>query len=208
MTTGNRQKRAERLQLMLTLDEVDAVETWRFEHRMPSRSAAVRALMNLGLRVDTDSGAPEEMTNQHISSSDVGVVQIDGLVDRALGQVSDRKSVAIVGSDALIAHGLKSILSDAGYRIDGPISEIETAADTVKRRLHIAIVFDVAELSPENVRIAEALSKKELPLVICMNDDQADRLPDILRPIPVVSRLSAPEVLSLKLQDLLGQADR
>ncbi|RUX08973.1 hypothetical protein EOA30_05090 [Mesorhizobium sp. M8A.F.Ca.ET.059.01.1.1] len=45
-------ERPERLQIMLTIDELMALENWRFEKRMPSRSAAVRELLRRGLASD------------------------------------------------------------------------------------------------------------------------------------------------------------
>ena len=45
-------ERPERLQIMLTTDELAALENWRFERRMPSRSAAVRELLRRGLSSD------------------------------------------------------------------------------------------------------------------------------------------------------------
>jgi hypothetical protein len=41
--------RGERLQIMLTEEELDALDTWRFSRRMPSRAAAVRELLRRGL---------------------------------------------------------------------------------------------------------------------------------------------------------------
>jgi hypothetical protein len=41
--------RDERLQIMLTEQELTAVDDWRFSRRMPSRAAAVRELLRLGL---------------------------------------------------------------------------------------------------------------------------------------------------------------
>lgn len=41
--------RGERLQIMLSPDELAAVDDFRFQHRMPSRAAAVRDLFRLGL---------------------------------------------------------------------------------------------------------------------------------------------------------------
>jgi hypothetical protein len=41
--------RAERLQVMLSPDELAALEDFRFKHRMPTRAAAVRELLKLGL---------------------------------------------------------------------------------------------------------------------------------------------------------------
>lgn len=41
--------REERLQIMLSPEELEAVDSFRFKHRMPSRAAAVRELLQLGL---------------------------------------------------------------------------------------------------------------------------------------------------------------
>jgi len=56
--------RGERLQIMLTRDELETLDTWRFQRRMPSRAAAVRELLKRGLQADgfaghgPDFGAP------------------------------------------------------------------------------------------------------------------------------------------------------
>ena len=44
--------RVERLQIMLTLDELAAVDDWRFVRRMASRAAAIRELLKRGLAAD------------------------------------------------------------------------------------------------------------------------------------------------------------
>ena len=40
-----------RLQIMLSPQELKAVDNFRFEHRMPSRAAAVRELLRHGIKV-------------------------------------------------------------------------------------------------------------------------------------------------------------
>lgn len=42
-------KRTEKLQLMLDRDELQAIDDWRFENRLPSRAAAIRELLRRGL---------------------------------------------------------------------------------------------------------------------------------------------------------------
>jgi hypothetical protein len=42
--------RAFRLQVMLSVDEMKALDDFRFEHRMPSRAATVRELMRVNFR--------------------------------------------------------------------------------------------------------------------------------------------------------------
>jgi len=64
--------REERLQIMLDGDELRAVDTFRFEHRMPSRAAAVRELFRLGLSVaGTRAGS---VSTEGAKSSDYGVL--------------------------------------------------------------------------------------------------------------------------------------
>jgi hypothetical protein len=43
------QKRSERIQLMLDVDELEAIDAWRFDNRLPSRAAAIRELIRRGL---------------------------------------------------------------------------------------------------------------------------------------------------------------
>lgn len=44
--------RGERLQIMLTEEELRALDDWRFEKRMPSRASAVRELLRRGLTAE------------------------------------------------------------------------------------------------------------------------------------------------------------
>ena len=62
-------ERPERLQIMLTADELAALENWRFEKRMPSRSAAVRELLRRGLASDGFL-----MAEQGVKSQEFGVL--------------------------------------------------------------------------------------------------------------------------------------
>jgi hypothetical protein len=45
----NSDMRGERLQVMLSPEELSAVDDFRFKYRMPTRAAAVRELLKLGL---------------------------------------------------------------------------------------------------------------------------------------------------------------
>ena len=50
-------KRGERLQIMLTDEELAALDTWRFAKRMPSRASAIRELLKRGLAAEGFSSA-------------------------------------------------------------------------------------------------------------------------------------------------------
>lgn len=61
-------ERPERLQIMLSVEELTALEDWRFEQRMPSRAAAVRELLRRGLM------AEGMLNGQGAKSQDFGVL--------------------------------------------------------------------------------------------------------------------------------------
>ena len=44
--------RGDRLQIMLTTEELAVLDSWRFSKRMPSRAAAVRELLKRGLMAE------------------------------------------------------------------------------------------------------------------------------------------------------------
>jgi len=49
--------RGERLQIMLTGEELEALDNWRFQRRMPSRASAIRELLKRGLSAEGFSAA-------------------------------------------------------------------------------------------------------------------------------------------------------
>jgi hypothetical protein len=56
------QKRIDKLQIMLTDDELEAIEDFRFKFRLPSRSDAVRELIRRGLVSEKEFPLPEAGT--------------------------------------------------------------------------------------------------------------------------------------------------
>ena len=58
------QARGERLQIMLSAEELALLDSWRFKCRMPSRAAAVRELLKRGLVAEgfnmVESGSKSE----------------------------------------------------------------------------------------------------------------------------------------------------
>jgi hypothetical protein len=67
------ESRGERLQLMLTAEELKALDDFRFSRRMPSRAAAVRELLRRGLSAEGFA-----LADGAAKSSDYGVIARDG----------------------------------------------------------------------------------------------------------------------------------
>jgi len=70
MSESNRE---ERLQIMLTEDELRIVDDWRFSQRMPSRASAVRELLRRGLASEGFLRGDERL-----KSKDFGVIEGNG----------------------------------------------------------------------------------------------------------------------------------
>src|SRR6188508_405156 len=71
--------RGERLQIMMTEEELKALDDWRFERRMPSRAAAVRELLKRGL------AAEGVLLGSDRKSQDFGVTDGDAQSKRTNG---------------------------------------------------------------------------------------------------------------------------
>jgi hypothetical protein len=82
--------RGERMQIMLTPEELKALDDWRFEKRMPSRASAIRELLKRGLAAEGFDTALAGEQSKHF-----GVVGGQGHPEKADGagrHEKDRKS--------------------------------------------------------------------------------------------------------------------
>lgn len=61
--------RYERMQFMLSAQELEALDTFRFKHRLPSRAAAIREALRRGL------GVSEKLLVGGSQSADFGLLQ-------------------------------------------------------------------------------------------------------------------------------------
>jgi hypothetical protein len=60
--------RGERLQVMLSPEELTVIDDFRFKHRMPTRAAAVRELLKLGLNALASDGEGMKSSNYGVFS--------------------------------------------------------------------------------------------------------------------------------------------
>lgn len=199
----DKQKRAERLQLMLTQDEIEFVDNWRFEHKMPSRSAAVRALLRLAFEVDGRSPGTDERGAVGVSSADVGILSTDARVDRLMSvDDHDAERIVIGCTDLLAGHAARSLLFEAGFDTAGPMTD---AADIRgASRGAIATILVAGEEIGGLDEIARALMALNLPLLVASTRAAADTLPIDIGDAPTISLQSMPGALAAALKDLLA----
>ena len=67
--------RDERLQIMLSPEELPVVDDFRFKHRMPTRAAAVRELLRLGLTVSGTDGDGQKSSNYGVVNRGAGSIR-------------------------------------------------------------------------------------------------------------------------------------
>jgi hypothetical protein len=62
--------RDERLQIMLTDEELRILDDWRFDRRMPSRAAAIRELLKRGLAAEGFVRSDDRMRSKDFGVAD------------------------------------------------------------------------------------------------------------------------------------------
>jgi hypothetical protein len=76
---GKTTAREERLQVMLTPEEVKALDDFRFQKRMPSRASAIRELLKRGLSAEGfDTAVPDGQSSEYgVTGSSPGGLKAD-----------------------------------------------------------------------------------------------------------------------------------
>jgi hypothetical protein len=72
------ESRGERLQIMLTGDELRVLDDWRFSRRMPSRAAAVRELLTRGLAAEGFLRSDAGLRSRDYGVSEASVLEVGG----------------------------------------------------------------------------------------------------------------------------------
>lgn len=65
MSLSENLKRTEKIQLMLGESELQAIDDWRFENRLPTRAAAIRELLRRGLLAAKQFDSPDKKASTH-----------------------------------------------------------------------------------------------------------------------------------------------
>lgn len=98
----------ERMQLKITAAEIGAIDDWRFQNRIPSRSEAVRRLCQIG--VLTAKAGPAMHTNSSLSMA--AVILLLSEIAKICAKYGDEKPVLELKL-AIEKHGKKALLHSA-----------------------------------------------------------------------------------------------
>lgn len=74
MPSRKKRYRTERLQIMVDEAELEAIDNWRFRMRMPTRTAAIRELLRLGLNAALQDAKSAHEPDLHSKSTDFAVI--------------------------------------------------------------------------------------------------------------------------------------
>ena len=185
---------------MLDDAELEAIDDWRFKNYMPSRAAAVRALMHVALK---SRGIAEFRPVGALASRDVGVVKSSPELQTALG-TGARKKILLVEDEYLIAAGLELILDELGYEVLGPVSGCEEAKAILEKEQPHAAVLDFALGNRTSLDLAEILMQQNIPIMFCTG--VTPDLPYAMRLVPVVSKPHVEAEMAAVLDRLIGSA--
>ena len=197
-------KRAERLQVMLTHEEVKAVDEWRFDNRMPSRSAAARALMNLGLRAERSEREKHALLDHPISSGNIGIVDKPA-PGRPSVAARKNNSVLLADSDFLVAQGISTLLTARGFEIVGPVASTEEAIALTRENRPDAAVLETRLREGETVeKLADELTRNNIPYIFCSVQSPRDNMSERFWSLPVVDKQQVETTLPQMLDHLLA----
>ena len=111
-------ERPERLQIMLSGDELTALDDWRFAQRMPSRASAVRELLKRGLAAEgyaIDQGS----VNPDLWCLAAPIVTVAGEAREVLTIITNRSRFArdeatLIAAIVAVAHAASRVADTGG----------------------------------------------------------------------------------------------
>lgn len=86
---------SKRLQMVITEDELRAIEDWQFSNRVPSKSEAIRRLCQIGLRSDADLEEQVDLAKALREASIQYEIELFDLIKKQR-EAGDRKSAAVL----------------------------------------------------------------------------------------------------------------
>ncbi|MFP3943636.1 MAG: hypothetical protein ACLFWF_07075 [Alphaproteobacteria bacterium] len=156
-------KRIERLQIMLNEEELAAIDEWRFRHRMPSRSAAVRAMLNVAIESKSPPSAEEPASGVAKPSGEVGVLDPSSVSEKTACHRGRR--IVVIEPGRVAAAGITTLLERAGHEVVAVLTGVENWKETSFRNLpECAVIGD--GLNPQAAaRLADELNRHGVPYV-------------------------------------------
>jgi hypothetical protein len=134
---------SERLQMVITREELKAIEDWRYSRRVPSKSEAIRRLVQIGLRMSRNVGPVL-----------LHIVSVEGSILKARDEMADAVSKCTSGTPPA---DITNILSNALLRLEGILREQITARDNIIAML----AMEVDPLMRADVEFNNALERAE-----------------------------------------------
>ncbi|MEZ5669739.1 MAG: response regulator [Alphaproteobacteria bacterium] len=189
-------KRVEKIQIHVNDEELAAIDEWRFEHRMPSRSAAVRAMLHVALNRKGPKVMPLATV---VSSREAGVVEASPALSAALG-TGARPKALLVEDEYLIAVGLEAIVEELGFDVLGPVANSDEARGIVEANRPDVAVLDVDLGGATSFDLALLLQRQRIPFVFCSG--MTTELPEALKGVPVVAKPFVKDELAAHLAGL------
>ncbi|RYG55738.1 hypothetical protein EON80_30250, partial [bacterium] len=136
----SRDKKTERLHMLISPSELDAIDTWRFENRIGTRAEAVRRLCQMGLVIDDVAAAIDSKTQELTKDSKRAIAFIrdwEKAVTKIEGtDLGDDARAGVVSTELALASGfevlagiLEALALMAEFTTEHPFEEILEKVD-------------------------------------------------------------------------------
>ncbi|MGX9120364.1 hypothetical protein ACWTU6_27425 [Mesorhizobium sp. BHbsci] len=132
----------ERFQMVVPTDEIEAIETWRHENRISSKSEAVRRLCQIGLSFDAEQRPGKQLVRDALDATASGIRALIEQADRADGQLNEdlrriagQLMEAMTAQLALYQDMVATDATAAAMQKDGDVDERMREAAELNKRL-------------------------------------------------------------------------
>jgi CheY-like chemotaxis protein len=113
-----------------------------------------------------------------------------------------RPGILVVEDEALVSLDLETLLSDAGYRVEGPVSTVSEALERLEAHRPAAAVVDVNVRDGLIFPVVDRLDRLSVPFVL-LTGHSAAALPARFRGRPLVNKPFAARQLLLVLATVM-----
>ncbi|WP_157951566.1 hypothetical protein [Agrobacterium pusense] len=124
----------QRVPIMMSEDELKAIDDWRFENRIASRGEAIRRLCQIGLKADEASGPMFKLVKDAARNRIAAMERLSKLLDRGPLFLSRRAMIEFAGESGRAALDDARKLLEGMMRLSEPLVKIKDA-ETIKQAL-------------------------------------------------------------------------
>jgi two-component sensor histidine kinase len=117
----------------------------------------------------------------------------------------DAQNILVVEDETLIAMQIEQALTQAGYRVIGPVARLSEAPEAIANGALEGAVLDINLGGERSFAIADLLMSRRVPFMFCTGFAASSILPDRFRDIPVIIKPFSVANLLKRLEETIAE---